>query len=165
MRQLSKKGTSQRELVDVNEIIREMLLLLRGETTQYSISVMTELAADLPRVMADRVQLQQVLMNLMVNGIEAMKDADERQLLISSQRAEDGQLRISVSDTGAGLPLQHANQIFDAFFTTKPQGSGMGLRISRSIIESHGGRLWAADNSHRGASFHFTLLTKIETKE
>jgi PAS domain S-box-containing protein len=165
MRQLSKKVTSQRELVDVNEIIREMLLLLRGETTQYSISVMTELAADLPRVMADRVQLQQVLMNLMVNGIEAMKDADERQLLISSQRAEDGQLRISVSDTGAGLPLQHANQIFDAFFTTKPQGSGMGLRISRSIIESHGGRLWAADNSHRGASFHFTLLTKIETKE
>jgi PAS domain S-box-containing protein len=166
IRLLFKKGTPQRELVDVNEVIREMIVLLRGETTRYSISVRTELAADLPQVMGDRVQLQQVLMNLMVNGIDAMKDADStRELIIKSQRAETEHLLISVSDTGVGLPPQQAEQIFNAFFTTKPHGTGMGLRISRSIIESHGGRLWAVDNSPRGASFCFTLPTKAETHE
>ena len=91
------------------------------------------------------MQLQQVLMNLMINGIDAMKDVDgTRELTIKSQRAEDDQLLVSVSDTGVGLPAQQADQIFNAFFTTKPHGTGMGLRISRSIVESHGGRLWAA---------------------
>ena len=105
-------------------------------------------------------------MNLMVNGIEAMRDGDEtRELVIRSQQAEDNRLMISVSDTGVGLPRQHAEQIFDAFLTTKPQGTGMGLRISRSIVESHGGRLWAAGNSARGASFHLTLPAKIEADE
>jgi signal transduction histidine kinase len=104
------------------------------------------------------VQLQQVLMNLMLNGIEAMRDVDgERELTIKSQRVENEQLQVSVSDTGVGLPPQHAHKIFDAFFTTKTQGSGMGLRISRSIVESHGGRLWAVANSPRGANFCFTL--------
>ena len=143
-----------------------MIVLLRSEATRYSISVRTELAADLPQVMADRVQLQQVMMNLMMNGIDAMKDVDgTRELTIKSQRAENEQLLVSVSDTGVGLPPQQADQIFNAFFTTKPHGTGMGLRISRSIVESHGGRLWAADNSPRGASFYFTLPTQVEAHE
>jgi signal transduction histidine kinase len=166
IRLLFKKGTSQRELVDVNEIIREMIVLLRGEAMRYNIFVGTDLAADLPQVMADRVQLQQVLMNLMINGIEAMKDADgTRDLAIRSQRAENDQLLVSVIDTGIGLPPQQRDHIFNAFFTTKPRGTGMGLRISRSIVESHGGRLWAADNSPRGASFYFSLPTKAEAPE
>ena len=165
-RQLFKKDSSQRELVDVNEIIQEMTVLLRGETTRFNILVATDLAADPPKVMADRVQVQQVLMNLMINGIEAMKDEDgPRELAIRSQRAENEQLLVSVSDTGIGLPPQQANQIFNAFFTTKPHGTGMGLRISRSIVESHGGRLWAENNSPRGASFCFSLPTKAGAPE
>jgi signal transduction histidine kinase/CheY-like chemotaxis protein len=161
VRQLFKKGGPERELVDVNEIAQEILFLLRGEAMQYSISVRSELAADLPRVMGDRVHLQQVLMNLIMNSIDAMKDVDgTRELCIKSQRTEAGQLLISVTDTGVGLPLQDAEQIFDAFFTTKPDGTGMGLRISRSVVESHGGRLWAVDNPPRGASFCFTLPTE-----
>src|SRR5882724_11028938 len=166
IRLLFKKGTPQRELVDVNEVVREMIVLLRGEATRYNISVRTELAAELPPVLGDRVQLQQVLMNLMLNGIDAMKDVDgTRELAIKSQRVENEQVLVTVSDTGVGLPAQQADQIFKAFFTTKSHGTGMGLSISRSIIESHGGRLWAADNSPRGASFYFTLPTKVEAKE
>jgi len=157
IRLLFKKGSSQRELVDINEVVREMVVLLRSEATPYSVSIQTELA-ELPQIMADRVQLQQVLMNLMINAVDAMKNVDEpRELIIRSQQAEDGQVMVSTSDTGVGVPPQLADQIFNAFFTTKPHGTGMGLRISRSIIESHGGRLWAADNSPRGASFCFTL--------
>jgi predicted ATPase/signal transduction histidine kinase/tRNA A-37 threonylcarbamoyl transferase component Bud32 len=157
-----QKGTLERESVDVNEVVREMLVLLHGETTRYSISVRTELAADLPQVMGDRVQLQQVLINLMINSIDAMRDVDgARELAIKSQRAENEQLQVSVSDTGIGLPPRQADQIFNPFFTTKPHGTGMGLRISRSIIESHGGRLWAADNSPRGATFQFTLPATV----
>ena len=116
--------------------------------------------------MGDRVQLQQVLMNLMLNGIEAMKDVDgKRELIIKSQRTENEQVMVSVSDTGVGLPEQQADQIFKAFFTTKSQGTGMGLSISRSIVDSHGGRLWAADHSPRGASFCFTLPATVEEKE
>jgi PAS domain S-box-containing protein len=162
IRLLFQKGTPQWELVDVNEVIREMIVLLRGETKRYSLSVRAELAADLPQVLGDRVQLQQVMMNLMVNGIEAMKDVNRtRELIIKSQRGENEQLLVSVSDTGVGLPSQQVDQVFNAFFTTKPHGTGMGLRISRSIVESHGGRLWAADNSPPGSSFYFTLPTKI----
>jgi len=165
-RLLFKKGTPQRESVDVNEVVREMIVLLRSEAARYNISVRTELAADLPRVMGDRVQLQQVLMNLIVNGIDAMKEIDgARELAVKSQRTEKEEVLVSVSDTGVGLPPQQADQIFNAFFTTKPHGTGMGLRISRSIVEAHGGRLWAADNPPRGASFHFALPTKIEAKE
>jgi PAS domain S-box-containing protein len=160
IRLLFKKTAPQRELVDINEVIREMIVLLRGETARYLISLQTQLAEDLPRVMGDRVQLQQVLMNLTMNGIDAMADLDvTRELVIRSQRVKDGQLMVSVSDTGVGLPPERAHHIFDAFFTTKPHGTGMGLRISRSIVESHGGRLWAAENMPRGASFHFTLPT------
>jgi signal transduction histidine kinase/DNA-binding NarL/FixJ family response regulator len=166
IRLLFKKGTLERALVDVNEVIREMIVLLHVETMRYSISVRTELAADLPQAMGDRVQLQQVMMNLIMNSIDAMKDVDgTRELTIKSQRAENDQLLVSVSDTGVGLPPQQTDQIFSAFFTTKLEGTGMGLRISRSIVESHGGRLWAADNSLRGASFYFTLSTKAEAHE
>jgi PAS domain S-box-containing protein len=159
LRSFYTKGASpERELVDVNELVREMLVLLRSEADLYSICMRTDLAAELPKVMADRVQLQQVLMNLMLNGIDAMKEVDgARELAVKSQPAENEQLQVSVSDTGVGLPPQHEDQIFDAFFTTKTHGSGMGLRISRSIVESHGGRLWAAANSPRGANFYFTL--------
>jgi PAS domain S-box-containing protein len=164
-RRLFQKSTPQGELVDVNEVIREMIVLLSGEAARYSISVRMELAADLPQVMGDRVQLQQVMMNLVMNSVDAMKDVDgTRELTIKSQRAEDGQLLVSVSDTGVGLPPQQADQIFNAFFTTKPQGTGMGLRISRSIVESHGGRLWAADNPPRGASFYIALPPKVEAQ-
>jgi PAS domain S-box-containing protein len=166
VRLLFKKGTPQRELVDVNEVAREMIVLLEDEASRHSISVRTELAEDLPHVIGDRVQLQQVLMNLIVNGVDAMHDVDApRELIIKSQPVENNELLLSVSDTGVGLPRHQADQIFNAFFTTKPHGTGMGLRISRSIIESHGGRLWAADNSPRGASFCFTLPTKAETAE
>ncbi len=165
-RSLFKKDTPQRELVDVNDVIREMIVLLRSEATRYSISVQTELSEGLPKLMADRVQLQQVLMNLMINSIQAMKHVSwPRQLAVKSQWAEDEQLMVSVSDTGVGLPAQQADQIFDAFFTTKSDGTGMGLRISRSIVESHGGRLWASDNSPHGASFHLTLPSKAETRD
>jgi PAS domain S-box-containing protein len=156
-----KKGVLQRELVDVNELIREMIVLLRGEVNRYSVSIRTELAEDLPKVMADRVQLQQVFMNLMLNGIDAMKETPGGGELTIISEASDAQLLISVSDTGVGLPPEQADQIFRAFFTTKDNGTGMGLPISRSIIESHGGRLWAAGNSGRGATFQFTLPTTV----
>jgi PAS domain S-box-containing protein len=163
IRLLFKKGTPERELVDVNEVIREMIVLLGGEATRYSISFRTELGVDLPQVMGDRVQLQQVFMNLMLNGIEAMKDLGSAgELTINLRQAENGQLLISVSDTGVGLPPQQEDQIFNAFFTTKAHGTGMGLSISRSIVESHGGRLWATANPGRGATFHLTLPTKGE---
>ena len=166
IRLLFTKGTTQRELLDVNDVIREMIVLIRGEVAQHSVSVRTELAADLPQVMGDRVQLQQVMMNLMSNGIDAMKDVEgPRELAIKSQRAENEQIMVSVSDTGVGLPPQQADQIFNAFVSTKLHGTGMGLSISRSIVESHSGRLWAADSSPRGASFHLILPAKAEARE
>ena len=155
-----KKSPPRRELVDVNGIIEEILTLLKGEADRYSVGMRTELAAELPKIMADRVQLQQVFMNLMLNAIEAMKDSGG-ELTVKSQ-LQDSQLQFSVSDTGVGLPKEKMDQIFSAFFTTKPQGSGMGLSISRSIVESHGGRLWATANNGRGAAFHFTLPTAAE---
>jgi len=139
---------------------------MRSEATRYSISVRLELAAGLPRFVGDRVQLQQVLMNLVVNSIDAMKEIEgTRDLAIKSQRADDDQIQISISDTGVGLPPQQADQIFNAFFTTKAHGTGMGLRISRTIVESHGGRLWASGNSPRGASFYFALPIKHDAHE
>jgi PAS domain S-box-containing protein len=156
LRSLYKKTPPQREPVDVDEIVGEMILLLRSEANEYAVSIRTDLAADLPKITADRVQLQQVLMNLMLNGIEAMKETGGV-LTVKTGRAECGQVLISVSDTGVGLPTGSADEIFHAFFTTKPQGSGMGLAISRSIVESHDGRLWATSHDGGGATFHFTL--------
>jgi C4-dicarboxylate-specific signal transduction histidine kinase len=165
VRLLFKKSAPQRELVDVNDVIREMIVLVRSEATRYNVSVQPILGKDLFRVMGDRVQLQQVLMNLMINGIEAMKNTDGRRELAIQSRPENEQILVSVSDTGVGLPPQQADQIFDAFFTTKLHGTGMGLRISRSIVEAHGGRLWAENNSPNGASFYFTISSKVEAHE
>ena len=155
VRSLYQKGSSQLELLDVNEVIREMVVMLNTEANRHRITLRTDLAQELPSMRADRVQLQQVLMNLMLNGIEAMRD-NGGELSIQSRR-EHGQLLISVSDHGVGLPAERADQIFNAFFSTKPQGTGLGLSITRSILESHGGRVWATANSGRGTTFHFTL--------
>ena len=164
IRILFKKSAPQREPVDLNEVIREMIVLLRHEAESHSVLIRSDLAADLPVVSADRVQLQQVLMNLMLNGIEAIRSTTAAgELTIRSRQTDNSHLLISVIDTGAGLKPDHADQIFNAFFTTKPDGTGMGLAISRSIIESHGGRLWAADHSSgHGATFCFTLPREAE---
>jgi len=158
LRSLYKKASPKRELVAINEVIGEMAGMLRSEARRHGVSIYTDLKDDLPMTVADRVQLQQVLMNLMLNGIEAMKDT-AGVLTVKSQLGEDGQIQISIHDAGPGLPLGKADQIFDTFFTTKPQGSGMGLAISKSIVESHGGRIWADSDGDggRGATFHFTL--------
>jgi signal transduction histidine kinase/CheY-like chemotaxis protein len=153
---LYRRGTPERELVDLNEIVREMSVLLGDTANRNAVSIRTDLDPELPTTTADRVQLQQVLMNLMLNGIEAMQDTCG-ELTVASTRTEAGQLLISVSDTGIGLSIDEAKRIFEAFFTTKPQGTGMGLSISRRIIASHGGRLWASRNTGRGATFQFTL--------
>jgi signal transduction histidine kinase len=156
VRSLYRKGSSQMDTVDLNEVIGEILLMGRNEANRHSVNIRTEIAGDLPNVMADRVQLQQVLMNLILNGIQAMEEKGGL-LTIKAQLDQDGRVLIAVSDTGAGLPAEKAEQIFEAFFSTKPEGSGMGLAISRSIIESHGGRVWATSNCGKGATFYFTL--------
>jgi PAS domain S-box-containing protein len=156
LRSLYIKTPPKRELVTINEVIGEMAGMLGGQARGHRVSIRTNLKDDLPMTVADRVQLQQVLMNLMLNGIEAIKDTGGV-VTVKSQLGEDGQIEISVNDTGAGLPMGKTDQIFDAFFTTKPQGSGMGLAISKSIVESHGGRIWANGDGGRGATFHFTL--------
>jgi PAS domain S-box-containing protein len=159
IRSFYKESPPQRELIDVNGVIQEMLTLLRGEADRYSVAMRADLSTALPRIMVDRVQLQQVFMNLVLNAIEAMKDSGG-ELTVKSE-LQDGQPQLSVSDTGVGLPTEKMDQIFSAFFTTKPQGSGMGLAISRSIVESHSGRLWATSNDGRGATFHFTLPIQV----
>jgi signal transduction histidine kinase len=153
---LYRRGTPERETVDINEIVREMSVLLGEKASRNAVSIRIDLDPKLPTPTADRVQLQQVLMNLMLNGVEAMQDSGG-ELSIASKRTEDGRLLVSVSDTGAGLSVDDAERIFEAFFTTKLQGTGMGLSISRRIIASHGGHLWATSNPQGGAIFQFTL--------
>ena len=160
VRSLYTRGTPHRQLVDVNDMIQEMVVLLNHEASRHGVAIRTELADSPPDIIADRVQVQQVLMNLMLNGIDAMKDAPG-ELVITSQRTHDGQLLISVRDSGVGIPPEQAERIFEAFFTTKPRGTGMGLSISRTIVESHGGRLWASANTTRGATFQFTLPGEV----
>jgi signal transduction histidine kinase len=156
VRSLYQKGSSELNSVDVNEVIREMVVMLANEANRHSVTISTDLTAGLPHMMADRVQLQQLLMNLMLNGIEAMRGTSG-ELGIKSQLSGDGHLLISVADTGVGLPTEDTDKIFDAFFTTKSQGTGLGLAISRSIVNAHGGRIWATANSGRGATFHIAL--------
>jgi PAS domain S-box-containing protein len=160
IRSLFKKEEITREVLDLNEVIADTVYLIREEADRSSISVRTELDPELPRIAADRVQLQQVLLNLILNGLEAMKGT-KGALIIRSQRDKEGLPLISVSDLGMGLPVGEGDKIFDAFFTTKPQGTGMGLAISRSIVESHGGHLWATANSGQGATFYFTLPNEV----
>ena len=157
-----KEVLPHRELVPVNDLVDEMLVLLRSEADRHSVVMRTELASDLPLVRGDRVQLQQVLMNLMLNGMEAMSRRGG-ELTIRTQ-AEEGAVLVSVSDVGAGVPPDMTEHIFNAFYTTKAGGTGMGLAIGRTIIEAHGGRLWVTSNPEGGATFHFTLPTGAETK-
>ncbi|MCA0046300.1 PAS domain-containing protein [Mesorhizobium sp. B283B1A] len=160
-----ERGSLDREVLDLNEINRGTVALLRDQAARYKISVRTELATDLPRIAGDRVQLQQVAMNLIVNSIEAMKSVDGvREIVVKSQRV-DNHILVSVSDTGPGFPQDLAEQIFDPFFTTKPDGTGMGLRVARSIIESHGGRMWAIGSHGRGATFHLSLPFAISVND
>ena len=160
IRSLFQKEQPKREPLDINEVISEMVSIVREEARRRSISLRTLLSSTLPRVSADRVQLEQVLMNLMLNGIEAMK-AMTGELTVKTQRDEQGHVLISVSDIGVGLPAENVAKIFDAFFTTKAQGTGMGLAISRSIIESHGGRIWATANPEKGTTFYCLLPNEI----
>jgi signal transduction histidine kinase len=156
LRSLYKKAPPKRELVAVNGVIQEMAKMLGTEARRHGALIDTDLQDHLPMTVTDRVQLQQVLMNLMLNGIEAMKD-EGGVLTLKSRMGEYGYIEISIKDNGPGLPTGKTDQMFDAFFTTKPQGSGMGLAISKSIVESHGGRIWANCDSEGGATFHFTL--------
>ena len=143
----------------MNEVIQELIVFLRGEAIRDRISIRTELASDLPRVTGDRVQLQQVMLNLALNSIDAMRAANRKtkELLIKSRKESAGQIRVAVEDCGVGLGAEMVEKIFDPFFTTKTQGIGMGLSISRSIVESHAGRLWAAPRPSGGAIFQFTV--------
>src|SRR6201997_369549 len=162
LRSFYKKGApAKRHIVDVKDIIREMTVLLGDEALRHSVTIRSELDEHVPDILADRVQLQQVFMNLMLNAIEAMKDTGG-EMTIRSGLNPAGQLFFSISDTGVGLPAESSDRIFDAFHTTKPQGTGMGLAITRSILESHGGRIWATPNRGAGATFHFTLPVETE---
>jgi signal transduction histidine kinase len=156
VRLLGQKGSSYLQMVDLNQVIEEMVAMMGGEANRNAVTIRIDLAQGLPHVKADRVQLQQALMNLMRNSIEAMQGTGG-ELRIESRLGVDGHLRISVSDTGVGLPVENLDRIFNAFFTTKTQGTGLGLAITRSIIQSHGGQIWATANSGKGATFNFTL--------
>ena len=156
VRSLYKKEEITHSVLDLNEVITDTVSLVREESNRNGISLQTDLHSAFLKISADRVQLQQVLMNLMLNGLEAMKGIGGALTIRSESNGEGGAL-VSVTDTGRGLPVGQEDKIFDAFFTTKTQGTGMGLAISRSIIEAHGGRLWATANSGPGATFHFTL--------
>ncbi|MEG9436011.1 PAS domain S-box protein [Edaphobacter sp. HDX4] len=165
IRLLFKKSVPQRELVNINGVIDDIVVLLRNEAARHRVSIKREFAVEVAEVMGDRVQLQQVLMNLMINSIDAMKGVEgDREVTIRSERDANNELVVSVSDTGMGLPSE-SDKLFSAFFTTKPEGTGMGLAISRSIIDSHGGRLWATAKSGRGAVFQFTLPIAAEAKQ
>ena len=158
IRALSAKTRATKELLDINEAIEEIVALIGGELRRNRVALQMELSADLPLVMGDRIQLQQVVMNLILNSVEAMRTVDhERNLAIRTERGEDDEVRVAVQDSGVGFDTKNQEQIFDAFYTTKPGGLGMGLSISRSIVESHGGRLWAVSNDGPGVTLQFTL--------
>jgi C4-dicarboxylate-specific signal transduction histidine kinase len=159
MRGLFKKARPAKEPLDINEAIEEVVLLTRGEARRNKVVLRMELAANLPSVMADRVQIQQVILNLILNGIQAMRVVEDRErvILVRAQRGDGDQIRVAVQDCGIGIDSGSVERIFDAFHTTKPGGMGMGLTISRSIVESHGGRLWATANDGPGSTFQFTV--------
>jgi len=159
IRALMKKAPPRKDRLEINGVIVEIIELTRGEAMKYGISVLTELADHLPVVEADRVQLQQVLLNLIVNALDAMGNPNvgPRQLLISTGKGETSGVLVAVQDSGPGLEAAMLERVFESFYTTKPTGLGLGLSICRSIIEAHGGRLWASTNQRRGATFQFTL--------
>ena len=162
IRTLVKKTPPRNDWVDLNEVIDEVIALAQNEARRHRVSVSRQLKQDLPRVRGDRVQLQQVVLNLIVNGLEAIAKSKDgvRELSISSDAVDGNNVIVAVRDSGEGLEEANFEHVFDAFYTTKPDGMGMGLAISRTIIESHGGRLWATANSPKGAVFQFTLSTR-----
>jgi C4-dicarboxylate-specific signal transduction histidine kinase len=159
IRAMFTKAAPERTTVQINDLVRQVGSLLEGAALRNQVMIETELAADLPASMGDRVQLQQVIVNLILNGIEAMSDVADRprRLVVRSQIHNSGEVLVAVRDSGVGIAPKDEKRIFDAFFTTKAQGMGMGLSISHSIIEAHGGRLWASSNSDHGATVQFTL--------
>ncbi len=161
IRALAKKAPPQKEWLDINDTLQEAIILARSEVQRNRVALQTRLSEDVPLIRADRIQLQQVVLNLIINAIEAMSGAAEgpRELWVTSEKAESTAVRIAVRDSGPGLDPKGRDHLFDAFYTTKPHGLGMGLAISRSIVEAHGGRLWATANDGRGATFQFTLPT------
>jgi PAS domain S-box-containing protein len=165
VRALAKKTSLEKVSLDVNDVVREAIALVQHELTSKRVSLQIELGSALPMILGDRVQLQQVIINLMMNGIDAMQSiADRRrELVVRSEQDEAGQALIGVSDCGVGIATENADRLFNPFFTTKSSGMGMGLSICRSIIESHGGRLWATENLPHGTTFQFTLPMGAET--
>jgi C4-dicarboxylate-specific signal transduction histidine kinase len=165
IRDLVRNAPPRNDAVEINKAILEIIELTRGEITKKGVSVQTELAAGLPAVRADRVQLQQVMLNLIMNAAEAMSQNEDahRELVISTGRSEPDGVLVAVADSGPGIPAASVPHIFDAFYTSKPGGLGMGLSICRSIIEAHGGRLWVSANFPRGAVFHFTIPPAPDT--
>jgi C4-dicarboxylate-specific signal transduction histidine kinase len=160
IRTLARRAPAQRALLDVNVVIREVVALAEGEARRAQAEVRTDLAEDVPRVLGDSVQVQQVVLNLLLNGLDAMHAVDgPRVLLISTETEKDAwdRVHVAVRDSGTGIDPEVADRLFEAFCTTKPHGMGMGLSISRSIVAQHGGRLWAAPNDGPGTTFHFTV--------
>jgi signal transduction histidine kinase len=164
IRELVKKAPLRKDGCEINGAIREVIELTRGEAVKQGVSVRTELSGGLPLIPGDRVQLQQVVLNLIVNAVEAMSGTSEgkRELLISTGKANTGDVVVAVRDSGPGLAPASLDRLFDAFYSTKSSGLGLGLSICRSIIEAHGGRLWASANAPRGALFQFTLPAQPE---
>jgi PAS domain S-box-containing protein len=159
IRALVHKAPPRKEALALNDVIREVIALLHGEVVKHGIAVQTQLAEGLPRIQGDRVQLQQVILNLILNAIEAMRGVGEgaRELRVSTLKAEDGGVLVAVRDTGPGLNAVKLERLFEAFYTTKPGGLGMGLSICRAIVEAHGGQLWADANRPHGAVLQFAL--------
>jgi signal transduction histidine kinase len=164
VRSLAKKSDLEKVLLDINHVVREVIALVQRELTGHQASLRMELAPALPMILGDRVQLQQVIINLVMNGAEAMQSVTDRslELVIRSRLNEAQQVLVSVTDCGLGIPAENADLLFDAFFTTKSSGMGMGLSICRSIVEAHGGRLWATANLPHGATFQFTLPVSVD---
>src|SRR5262249_5016485 len=156
---LAKKAPPQKDWVDLNATIRDVIALARSEVQRHGVTVETHLSDDVPLILADRIQVQQVLLNLLMNAIEALSGVGEgpRVLWVSSERVATTEVLIAVRDSGPGFDPQHIDRLFDAFYTTKPHGLGLGLAISRRIIEAHGGRLWATANMPHGAVLQFTV--------
>ena len=167
IRALFKKEATAKDWFDMNDVIRELTGFLRDEAVRCGVQMRTELAPDLPKIRGDRVQVQQVVLNLMLNSFDAMAGElnHPKELLISSESTEESSIRVRVEDCGIGLDPEAAEQIFEPFFTTKPHGIGMGLSISRSIVESHEGRLWASPRPSGGAIFQFTLPIGAEDSD
>ena len=164
IRTLVKKAPPRKDLINLNEVIIEVFALAQNEARRHRVYLRRDLSREQPLVRGDRVQLQQVILNLIMNGIEAIDKSKNgpRELSVSSSNHQPDSVLVTVRDSGEGLDATNIDRVFDAFFTTKPDGMGMGLAISRTIIESHGGRLWATANTPRGAVFQFTLPTGAE---